>query len=258
MHQGAFPLIYNEFNGRFRQGPALTGWLALAAADLPTASAAFARAIREGPRDNAWLRQVRASIFVLQRQYDSAAAETQAVLATLREEDRDRTDYRSKELLEYGLGLLAIARNRPGEAEAALGRALGENLAFWPARRSIAMLWVDRDPARAVTELEHAAELAPDEVVIHQELGAAAATGRRQEGARPRTAGRSSSIPIAPIRTTGCPDARRAGRPSGAIVALEGHIARRRRSPFRPRESRLTAARVLTEPERRHMKARIV
>jgi tetratricopeptide (TPR) repeat protein len=117
-------------------------------------------AIRESRRKS-WLRTERARLFAHVHNDSAAAGEFGLALADLRREDQRDVVYlyESKALLEFGMGQL---HERMGDADAAreaYGRAIAEDLAFYPAHVRLGMMAMAAgDTATAVSEMSLAAE----------------------------------------------------------------------------------------------------
>jgi tetratricopeptide (TPR) repeat protein len=68
--------------------------------------------------------------------------------------------YEPKAMAEYTIGYIYFVMNRRDEARAAFGRALTEDLSFYPAHVALGEIArVSRDSATALQELQLAAEL---------------------------------------------------------------------------------------------------
>jgi tetratricopeptide (TPR) repeat protein len=128
----------------------------------------YAEALKQ-EKQKAYLRLERGRIFYLTRQHDSALAELTLALDELRKRDSKElvVAYASKALLEHsrakihdGLGDIAAARD-------AYGRALQEDLAFYPAHLGLGMLALQHgDTATALSELEVAIQIRDNEPML--------------------------------------------------------------------------------------------
>ncbi|HEV8399277.1 MAG TPA: tetratricopeptide repeat protein [Gemmatimonadales bacterium] len=176
-------LPYNDLPGRWIADLGMQGWLAYAGGDYPRALERFARLIARDPDKHVWTRYYRALAFMPMQQYDSAGAEMRALIATLRRMDTTGTTsavYESKELVEYGIGLLAFVQGDNAGAQAAFERALQENLGFGPAHMELGDLATTRrDWASAAREYAAAVELAPDDPWLRSRYGAVLASAGR-------------------------------------------------------------------------------
>ena len=176
-------LPYNDLPGRWVADLGTQGWLAYAGGDYPRALERFGRLIARDPDKHVWARYYRALAFMPTRQYDSAGAEMRALIATLRRVDTTGTTsavYESKELVEYGIGLLAFVQGDNAGAQAAFERALQENLGFGPAHVELGDLALTRrDWATAAREYAAAVELAPTDGWIRSRYGAVLASAGR-------------------------------------------------------------------------------
>lgn len=167
-------LVIEQLPGDWRLDPYTSAWIAFANRRYRDAANLFAKAIRNEPRVRSNARFDRALVLVALSQYDSAAAEMSTLLGDMRRRDEKELVYlyESKELYEYALGMLRGARGDTAAARAAMERALQENLGFYPAHAGLGQLAVMRgDYASATTEFSLAAELAPDDPLMHFQLG---------------------------------------------------------------------------------------
>jgi len=143
----------------------MRGWLAYSDGNLPLALKYYSQALGSS-RDKASVRLDRARIFALQNQVDSATAEFNRALEEMRKrDDKDLVVfYNSKALAEYSIAvLLEGAENFTGAREA-YGRALQEDLSYYPAHLRLGLLAIGtRDTTTAMSELALASQLAPDE-----------------------------------------------------------------------------------------------
>jgi tetratricopeptide (TPR) repeat protein len=116
----------------------------------------------------------RAQALFFTRQYKASAAEVQVILDSLRARDEKYVGpwYNTKEQLEYMLAV-ALLRARDGAgARAALGRALTENLAYYPAHAELAQIAMDqRDIQTALQEADLAVGLKEDDGVLRFDYG---------------------------------------------------------------------------------------
>jgi tetratricopeptide (TPR) repeat protein len=175
-------LPFDQLPGRWRETLYVRGWLAYARRDFAKAAEHFGREIDRDPERNVWVRYDRALAFVPLFLYDSAAVEMRELIATLRRRDTTITSpiYQSKEMVEYGIGLLALAQGDLVTARKAFERALEENLGFVPAHAMLADLALARrDSVIGVREYAQAVELAPDDAWLRHRYGAALLNLRR-------------------------------------------------------------------------------
>lgn len=135
--------------------------MAFATGRLEEATRLYGEALRRRPRDY-WLRAPRARAFYLLQQLDSSAAEFGRLLDEMRRRDEKKLVffYDSKAMLEFSLGRVHLAADRPDSARAAYGRALAEDLAFHVAHVELADLALAQgDTTTALSELALAVEL---------------------------------------------------------------------------------------------------
>ncbi|MFL5562275.1 MAG: hypothetical protein ACJ79K_12445 [Gemmatimonadaceae bacterium] len=152
--------------------PAMQGLVAYAHGNPVRAAERLGQAVKS--KDNRSLRYDRALALYQIAQYDTAANELQQLLDDMkkREEKKLVRAYESKQMFEYGIAILMIAKGDTAAARDALGKALTEDLSFAPAHVELAHLAAaGGDTATAVQELSQAVELDSTDVVAHFELG---------------------------------------------------------------------------------------
>jgi tetratricopeptide (TPR) repeat protein len=153
--------------------PYTQAWLAYADGRFPAAIGFYEQVLRRD-RHPARLRLRLGQIHYLSGNYPQAAEHLRLGIDALRQADRRDVVrvYESKAVLEYSL---AAALEQAGNADAAreaYGRALQEDLAFWPGHRRMAALAVAKgDTAAGLSELALAVEIAPGEADLHYEYG---------------------------------------------------------------------------------------
>ena len=186
VHQTLILLLFDRLPGTWGTDRYTLAWLAYGAGKFDAAAEGFARLVRDEPVKHYRARYELALCLTALRRYDSASVEITALLAEMRRRDEKHLAYwyQSKELLEYSVGLLQLARGDVPSARAALQRALVENLAFYPAHTVLGDLALDdRDPTAAVREFAQAVDLAPADGVVRFNYGAALASAGRFEEA---------------------------------------------------------------------------
>jgi Tfp pilus assembly protein PilF len=137
------------------------------------ANAAFGQALQKDPR-LLIAHMYRARGFFYRRQYDSTVVELNTLLDSLRARDLAylHQTYNSKAMLEYMVGIAQTRRGDRDGARAALGRALTEDLSFYPAHSALARLNLEaRDSAGAIAEYDLAVGLKGDDGVLRQDYG---------------------------------------------------------------------------------------
>ena len=141
----------------------------------------YARAV-DAAKFKAYLRLERARIFGMRSESDSAIAEFNLALDELRKQDQKDlvVFYDSKALAEYSIGVLLEGAGSVDSAREAYGRALQEDLSYYPAHMRLGLLALGkRDTATAVSELALAAQLAADEPHIRYVNGYVLAAAHR-------------------------------------------------------------------------------
>ncbi|HEU4454869.1 MAG TPA: tetratricopeptide repeat protein, partial [Longimicrobium sp.] len=181
-------LLYNELPGSWSSDPLTQGWLMYARGEHEAAARALSRALVADPSSQG-RRMDLALVLVGLGRMDSAAVHVQAVLDAVRR--REETEvvrvYESKEMLEYSLGLLHLARGRLDEARAAMERAALENAgAAYIAHRGLGLVARARGDVEALaTETGRAAELAGENPLLIYEHGRALVDAGRPAEAIP-------------------------------------------------------------------------
>jgi tetratricopeptide (TPR) repeat protein len=149
-------------------GQEMRGWLEYGDGNFENALKWYGEALK-GAKFKAGLRIERARIFGMRGGLDSAVKEFKLALEEMRQ--RDAKDlvifYNSKAVLEHSIGtLLEQADDIPGAREA-YGRALQEDLSYYPAHVRLGLLAVDAgDTATAMSELDLATQIASDEPYV--------------------------------------------------------------------------------------------
>ena len=157
-----------------REAPdGMRAWAAYSDGNFPVALRAYARAL-ESAKDKAAVRLDRGRIFAMQNRVDSANHEFK--LAIMEMQKRDQKDlvifYNSKALAEYSSAVLLEGADSAASAREAYGRALQEDLAYYPAHLRLGLLALGiKDTTTAMSELALASQLAPDEPYIRYTNG---------------------------------------------------------------------------------------
>lgn len=138
-------------------------------------------------RDPASLRISRARALALRSRDREAIEEFGRAIEALKTRDERRGEfvvfYDSKALLQHSIGVLHARQKSLDSARAAFGRAMEEDVSFWPPHVELGRLALSQnDSVTAVSELGLAAELATDEPYIHYMYGEMLhATGQHAE-----------------------------------------------------------------------------
>ena len=153
--------------------PYVRAWLAYADGRFPAAIQYYEQVLRRSRRP-ARLRLRLGQIHFLSGNYPEAAEHLRAGIEALRQADRRDVVrvYESKAMLEYSLAAALEQAGQPDAAREAYGRALTEDLAFWPGHRRMGMLAAAKgDTAAALSEMALAVELAPGEPDLLYQYG---------------------------------------------------------------------------------------
>ena len=146
-------------------GAGMRAYLAYGDGDFPWALKLYAHAASSA-KDKAAVWLNRASIFGILGNADSAVVQYQLALDELRKKDKKDLVifYNSKALAEYSIAVLQEGAGNSAAARDSYGRALQEDLAYYPAHMRLGLLALGvRDTATALSELALAAQIAPDE-----------------------------------------------------------------------------------------------
>jgi tetratricopeptide (TPR) repeat protein len=151
-----------------RSGPETRAWVAYGEGRFALALRSYADAMK-GTKRQAYLRTERGRIFFLVGNADSALAELKLALDELRNKDSKELVrlYDSKAVLEHSIAKIHEARNDVAAAREAYGRALEEDLAFYPAHFQLANLAFQAgDTTTGLSEMELAVQINGDDAVL--------------------------------------------------------------------------------------------
>lgn len=151
----------------------IAAWMAYADGDQATALGLYATAIKRS-KNTAGLRVERGRIFAMRGQSDSAIAEFRKALEEM--SARENKDlilvYNSKAMIEHSIATLLEGADDVAGAREAYGRALQEDLAFYPAHVRLGLLLMSHgDTTAALSELETATQVAGDEPWVRYSYG---------------------------------------------------------------------------------------
>jgi tetratricopeptide (TPR) repeat protein len=144
-------------------------WMAYGASDFDGALRLYDAALGSS-RHPASVRMERARILGMRGQADSAVAEfNRAVEAQRKDDEKDLVVfYDSKAQAEFSIGVLLEGNGDANGAREAYGRALQEDLSYYPAHLRLGLLALGKkDTSTAVSELALASQLAVDEPHVH-------------------------------------------------------------------------------------------
>lgn len=155
--------------------PATRAWVFYGAGQFDRAITEYDAAIA-GARNPVNLRIERARTLSLRSRDREAIEEFARAYEALKARDERRGEYvvfyDSKALLLHSIGVLHTRRNELDSARVAFGRAMEEDISFWPSHVELGRLALSQnDSITAVSELGLAAELATDEPYIHHMYG---------------------------------------------------------------------------------------
>jgi cytochrome c-type biogenesis protein CcmH/NrfG len=145
----------------------------------------YAEAIKRA-RHKAGLREERGWLFFQIGQADSALVELNLALDELRKTDKKDVVYiyESKALLEHSIGMVHQRLGNVAAAKESFGRALQEDLSYFPAHMQLAYIAMNaRDTTTALSELDLAVQIRPDDPMLHYTYGYALASVGKFEDA---------------------------------------------------------------------------
>jgi tetratricopeptide (TPR) repeat protein len=165
--------------------PEFRAWISYGDGHFKQALSTYAHALKSA-KFKAGIRIERGRIFGMTGQLDSAVAELRLALAEMR--SRDTKDlvffYDSKALFEHTIATLLEQQDSVAAAREAYGKALQENLAFYPAHMRLGLLALGQaDTATALSELDLAVQIAGDEPFLRYIYGWSLAAARKNDDA---------------------------------------------------------------------------
>ena len=156
-----------------RAGPGFRAWVALSQGRFPDAVKNYQAAL-DRARDRAAVHAGLAEAYFLMGDRPRALEQLSSAVGELRQKDEKRIVhvYESKAIYEHAAGLVHELNNAPDSAKAAYGRALQEDLAYWPAHRQLGqLLLATGDTAGAIAELDQAVQLKGDDAALRYSYG---------------------------------------------------------------------------------------
>ena len=148
----------------------------------------YAKAISQS-HDKAPIMAERGRLFYQIGQHDSALVELTRAIQEMRKEDKNDLVffYQSKALMEERIGLIHRAKGDRNAAREAFGRALEEDLSYYPAHVQLAYLGLDGGDTSAVSnEMDLAVQIKPDDPGIRFAYGYALGSLNRLKEAEPQ------------------------------------------------------------------------
>jgi tetratricopeptide (TPR) repeat protein len=172
----------------------MRAWYQYSNGNFPNALARYADAMKR-EKKKAWYHVERGRIFGMLNTADSAVAEFNAALEEMRADDRKDLVvlYDSKAVVEHSVGIMLESKGDRAGAREAFGRAMQEDLAFYPANVRLGLLSLqENDTSAALASLDLAAQSAKDDPWVHYVYGftlssvgrSADAVGQYQEALR--------------------------------------------------------------------------
>jgi tetratricopeptide (TPR) repeat protein len=133
----------------------------------------YAKAIARSKQKGSLLAE-RGRLFYQIGQHDSALVTLTQALAELRKADKDDLVffYQSKALMEERIGMIHRVKGDKAAAREAFGRALAEDLSYFPAHVQLAYLALESgDTATVMNEMDLAVSIKPDDPGIRYQYG---------------------------------------------------------------------------------------
>lgn len=165
---------YLEQYWRNEAPPERKAWLAVSEHRFPDALEDYRQALTRDRDHQASLHEARARIFYAMGNGDSARAEMTQAITGLRDKDAKELVwiYESKAVLEHFIGLTYERQNQLEPAREAYGRALQEDLSYYPAHMRLGSIALGAgDTATALSEMDLAAQIKEDEPVLQATYG---------------------------------------------------------------------------------------
>jgi tetratricopeptide (TPR) repeat protein len=220
--------IERELQGE--SSPRFRAWLAASERRFPEALEYYRKALGQDKDDAADIHRRRGHVFFLIGNDDSARVEMSLALAELRKQDTEEFVrlYDSKAVLEHSIGMIHERRRDFAAAREAYGRALQEDLAYYPAHVRLGLLALAAaDTATALSEFALAVEIRADEPSVRYTYGSVLAhIGKVEEAAEQlRKAIELEPFYAAPYYLLGRV-AEAAGEPADAVTHYEAFVAR--------------------------------
>lgn len=153
--------------------PSMRAWQAYGEARFNDALRYYADAIKRA-KDKAEFRADRGRLFFQLNQADSALAELTQALEEMRKIDKKDLVYvyTSKALFEHSIGLVQERLGNADAAKEAFGRALQEDLSYFPAHVQLGYLALEaRDTATALSEMDLAVQIRGDDPTLRYVYG---------------------------------------------------------------------------------------
>ena len=139
--------------------------MAHADGDMDLSLELYASAMKR-EKEKSWYQIQRARIFGRLARSDSAISQFQSALTELRARDAKELVilYNSKAVLEHSIAVMLEQKDDVAGAREAYGRALQEDLSYYPAHLRLGLLaTTSGDTTTSVNELDLAVQIAPDE-----------------------------------------------------------------------------------------------
>lgn len=209
-------------------GPAFNGWRAYTEGDFQRALELYAMAIKQA-KHKSGLRVDRGRLFFQLDHADSALGELTAAIDEVRKEDKKELVfvYESKALLEQSVGMVQYRMGNVAAAKESYGRALEEDLSYYPAHVQLAYLALEaKDTTTALSEMETAVQLRGDDPGTRYLYGYTLASVQKLKEAEEQLRKAVELDPMFALPYHKLGEVLEAeARPAEALVAYNGYVA---------------------------------
>jgi tetratricopeptide (TPR) repeat protein len=165
--------------------PLMKAWFAYSEGRFPQAIDEYERALRRARYKSRWRTDL-GRLHFLSGNHEKAIEHFTTAIQEMRDEDERGVVYvyQSKALLEQSVGAVYEKMGDRQAAKVAYGRALTEDLAYYPAHQRLGMIaWAEGDTATALAELALAAEAAAGDGAVQLDYGGVLALAGRHDEA---------------------------------------------------------------------------
>ena len=206
-------------------------WLAYGDGRYDDALTLYAQAIRENKK-NGPLRVDRARVFYNKGEVDSALVELTMAIEDLRKRDKKELIYvyQSKALVEHSIAVIHQRLGHNDAAREAFGRALQEDLSFYPAHLQLAFIALEsKDTTTALSEMDLATQLRGDDAGTRYMYGYTLATSGKTADAETQLRKALELDPVFAPPYFALGRGVRAGKATGRRAQRVPHLPRPRR-----------------------------
>jgi tetratricopeptide (TPR) repeat protein len=224
----------------------MQAWVAYIEGRFPASLELYGRALRRA-KDKADVHAEMARVHALLNNHAAAIDEMTLALNESRRKDDKRLVrlYHAKTIYEHSIGVLNEMQGNADAAREAYGRALQEDLSYYPAHQRISVVALQRgDTASALASLAMAVQIKEDDGVVRFVYGSLLAAAGQHAEAVEQLRHATELEPYFALPYFQLASALEAqGRPAEALASYEAFVLRSRRNhPERPAAERRIAA----------------